>query len=400
MKSRKHNLYSVLIVLSAILSAPLYGQGRNQMKELLQQVEENNMTLKALREGAKAEKLGNRTGIYLTNPDVEFNYVRGNKAATEGRQDVSVKQRFDFSVLSGLKGKVATVQNELVDLQYQTDRINILLEAKLYSLDLIYYSRMRKELLVRLEHAQSIATAQEERLKRGEGSILEYNNVQLNLSTAQGELERIETERTAILSQLRRLNGGFTPTTGDVDFDQVELPLSFEAWYVDAAEKNPLLSYVKQEVELGKKQISLSRSQSLPSISAGYTYEQAGKLRSQGLSLGVSIPLWENKNRIKQSKAALRAAEVRKESAYQQFFNQLEVLYERTAGLQKASEIYRRSLLSANNTVLLKKALDAGEISILDYIIEIGLYYNTVDQALSTERDYQKAFAELSATDL
>lgn len=393
----KYNLYGVLIVASTILSAPLYGQTNNQMKDLLHSVEENNMALKALREGVKAEKLGNRTGIYLINPDVEYNYVRG---VAEGRQDVSVKQRFDFSVLSGLKGKVASEQNKLVDMQYQTDRINILLEAKLYCMDLIYYNRMREELLVRLEHAKSIAMAQEQRLNRGEGSILEYNNVQLNLSTVQGELERVETERTAVVSQLRRLNGGFIPKVEDLSFERVDLPSDFDAWYVDAAEKNPALIYVKQEIELGKKQISLSRSLSLPSVSAGYMYEKAGKLQSQGVSLGVSVPLWENKNRIKQSKAALRAAEMRKDNVYQQFYNQLEVLYERTAGLQKTSEIYRRSLLSANNTTLLKKALEAGEISILDYIIEIGLYYNTVNQALSAERDYQKSFAELSATDL
>ena len=47
-----------------------------------------------------------------------------------------------------------------------------------------------------------------------------------------------------------------------------------------------------------------------------------------------------------------------------------------------------------------EKALDTGEISLLDYIVEIGLYYTTVNQALEAERDYQKAIAELSAVEL
>lgn len=55
---------------------------------------------------------------------------------------------------------------------------------------------------------------------------------------------------------------------------------------------------------------------------------------------------------------------------------------------------------TANSTDLLKKALDAGEISLLEYILEIGLYYDTVNQALEAERDYQKAYAELSAVQL
>jgi len=68
--------------------------------------------------------------------------------------------------------------------------------------------------------------------------------------------------------------------------------------------------------------------------------------------------------------------------------------------LKVIAEKYRQSLANVNNTDLLKKALDTGEISLLDYIVEIGLYYTTVNQALEAERDFQKAIAELSAVEL
>jgi hypothetical protein len=68
--------------------------------------------------------------------------------------------------------------------------------------------------------------------------------------------------------------------------------------------------------------------------------------------------------------------------------------------LKAAADVYRKSLETANSSDLLKKALDAGEISLLDYILEIGLYYDTVNQALEAERDYQMAYAELSAAEL
>ena len=68
--------------------------------------------------------------------------------------------------------------------------------------------------------------------------------------------------------------------------------------------------------------------------------------------------------------------------------------------MKMTADKYRQSLATVNNTDLLKKALDAGEISLLDYILEMGLYYNTVNQMLEAERDYQKAFAELSAFEL
>ena len=86
--------------------------------------------------------------------------------------------------------------------------------------------------------------------------------------------------------------------------------------------------------------------------------------------------------------------------AKQQFYDQLQTLYLRADGLRQTAANYRASLSLLNNTDLLAKALNAGEISLLDYIVEIGLYYDTVDQALSAERDYQQAFANLSAVEL
>lgn len=120
----------------------------------------------------------------------------------------------------------------------------------------------------------------------------------------------------------------------------------------------------------------------------------------QGFTVGISIPLWENKNRVKQAKVAVSAAESREADRKQQFYSQLQSLYNRANGLKVIAEKYRQSLANVNNTDLLKKALDTGEISLLDYIVEIGLYYTTVNQALEAERDYQKAIAELSAVEL
>ena len=179
-----------------------------------------------------------------------------------------------------------------------------------------------------------------------------------------------------------------------------QLPLNFDSWYVEAEQKNPVLAYVKQEIEVGKSQVSLSKSSNLPTFSAGYMSEKVVGQQYQGLTFSISIPLWENKNRVKQAKAAVTAAELREADSKQQFYSQLRTLYNRANSLNIIADKYRHSLATVNNTELLKKALDAGEISLLDYIVEIGLYYTTVSQALEAERDYQKAFAELSSVEL
>ncbi len=379
-------------------SISLFAQ--NNIESALSSIEQNNTTLKALRESSDAQKLGNRTGIFLANPEVGFNYLWGNPSNTGTRTDISISQSFDIPTISGLKSKVANGQNNMIEWQYRSDRMKILLEAKLYIIELIYYNALKRELEIRLEHIETIAAGYKERLDNGDANILEYNNAQLNLSSVRGEISRIETERNALLSQLKRLNGGEYILVNDYGYQQIQLPLDFGEWYVTAEEKNPLLAYVRQEVEVSKKQVSLSKAMGLPVFSAGYMSEKVVGQRYQGISLGVSIPLWENKNRVKQAKAAVRAAQSREADNKQQFYSNLEILYQRVTGLKAAAETYRKALSDSNNSVLLKKALDAGQISLLDYIVEIGLYYNTVNQTLGAERDYQKAFAELSAVEL
>ena len=84
----------------------------------------------------------------------------------------------------------------------------------------------------------------------------------------------------------------------------------------------------------------------------------------------------------------------------QQFYSSLQILYKRTLGLKRTADIYREAFKDSNNGALLKKALDAGQISMVQYILEMSLYYNTITQALEAERDYQKAYAKLVSFEL
>jgi outer membrane protein TolC len=385
-------------ILAILASISLVAQ--NSINAVLTNIEKNNTTLKALREIGESQKLANKTGISLGNPEIEFNYLWGNPSDIGNRTDINVKQTFDIPTITGMKNKVANQQNNLVEWQYKTDRMNILLEAKLFCIELTYYNALKKELETRLQHAEAIAEGYKKGLESGDVSILEYNKVQLNLSTAQGEISRIDVERNALLSQLKRLNGGMDVVFEDYQFGDITLSTDFDEWFAQAAQKNPVLAYIEKEIEISKKQVSLSKAMGLPSFSAGYMSEKVVGQQFQGISVGISIPLWQNKNHVKQAKAAVVAAESRQTDSKQQFYSQLQILYDRTKGLKNIATSYHKSLSTVNNTNLLGKALEVGEISLLDYLVEIGFYYNTINQLLEAERDYQKAFAELSAVEL
>lgn len=389
-----------LIITVAFSTLNLRAQ-TNDIASVLQAIEQNNTTLQALHRTAEAQQLENRTSLTLADPEIGYSYVWGNPISVNNKQNVSVSQTFDMATLSGLKNKVAGEKDKLIECQYRTDRMNILLEAKLYCLDLIYYNAMLAELHTRLEHAKATAEGQKERLENGDGNRLECNNVMLKLSTLKSEITLMKTERETVLSQLSRLNGGKPVDFTLSDYEDISMPTDFQEWFSMAETKNPALAYVRQDIEVSKKELSLSKTMNLPTVSLGYEGEfENGGDRHQGIAVGMSVPLWSNKNRVRQAKAAVRAAEARQTDTREQWYGNLKILYRHTNGLKTAAEAYRSALSESDNTQLLKTALDEGEISVLDYLVGISIYYDAVDKALEAERAYQKAYAELSAMEL
>ena len=134
---------------------------------------------------------------------------------------------------------------------------------------------------------------------------------------------------------------------------------------------------------------------SLPKFQAGYMSEKVVGEQFQGVVLGISIPLWENKNTVKYAKAQSMALQSVETDRKIQFYNQLKALHNKAIGLQANVEGYREELLRFDNTDLLKKALDQGEISLIDYTLELSVYYESVNTLLFQELKLNKILAEL-----
>ncbi len=385
---------TIIAIISTIVLIPnLYSQGN--IENVLSEIEKNNTRLSALRKSAEAEKLRNKTGIYLQNPEFEFNYLWGNPVIGN-RTDVVITQSFDFPTAYKYKSQISDIRNEQVELEYQKQLRVVLLQARLVCIDLVYKNALKVELSKRLAHAQSIADSYKSKYEIGETNILEYNKAQLNLLNLSIELESIEIERTALLSELTALNGGtFIDFTDDVSQAQV-IPADFEQWYVVAEQNNPVLNWLRQEIELSQKQEKFTKAMSLPKFQAGYMSERIVGEIFQGVTLGMSIPLWENKNSVKHAKANAVAFESIADDNKVQFYNQLKALHTKAISLQNSTNDYRKNLLLYDNSDLYKKALDKGEITMIEYILELSIYYKSLNKLLELEREQNKTLAELN----
>lgn len=388
-------IYSLLLLL---MGPSAFAQ--STIDDVLQRIEQNNSTLKALKQQVEAEKINNKTGIYLNNPEVEFEYLFNSPKGPGSENNLNISQQFDFATISGRRNKLAEQQNVRADLQYKGSRINILAEAKQYLIDYVYYNKQQKQLQVRLDHARTIADVYQKRLAQGDANILEVNKAQLNLAMVEGEISAANVEQTALTAQIKRLNAGENISLEQVNFDFSRLPADFESWFQSAQDKNPTLALAQQDIVVNKQQVQVNKAMGLPNFSAGYVRESSPGLSLNGFTVGVSIPLWQNKNRVRAAQTAIRAAEENQADVRLQFYNQLHTYYNRAVGLQTTANAYRKSLAANNSVELLRKGLDAGQISLLEYMVELGIYYENVNRTLQAEREYQQAVAQLREVEL
>ena len=380
-----------------MMTAACCVQAQNEVERVLQSVEQHNTTLVALRHETEAAKVGNHTNLNLPNPEVEFGYLWGSPSSIGHRKDVSAVQSFDFATVTGAKRRLARQQDALADWQYKESRMQLLLEAHHLCLDAIYYNAMCKELMQRKQYAEEITSAQQKRLEQGDINRIEYNQVKLDLAAVCAELMRCNTERAAVMAELQRLNGGEPLLIEATDYPAVAIANDFEAWYAEAEQKSPALAYVKQQIDVANRELAVRRADGLPTVSLGFMGEYVSGENYQGVKVGMSIPLWANKNRVRQAKAEVEAAKARQTDARQQFYSRLHNLFGQQRGLRQVVQSYQEALRATDNTSLLKKALDAGSISTMDYLLGARMYYDAVNQKMDACRAWQKTVAEMQA---
>lgn len=385
-----------IIIIIGVIAFNFNLLSQNNIDDILTGIEKNNSTLSALRKTVDAGKIGNKTGIYLKNPEIEFNYLWGNPSSIGNRTDFSIKQSFDYPTAYGYKNQISNIKNEQTELEYRKQQKTVLLQVRTICIDLIYTNALKMEYDKRLNHAQSIAKSYKLRFDAGDANILEFNKAQLNLLNLSTKIELIEIDRTALLSELTRLNGGVTIEFTKSEFQSPIIPGDFEQWFTQAELSNPILNWFKKEIEISKKQVSLNKALALPKIQAGYMSETIVGQQFRGISVGLSIPLWENKNTVKYAKANAIALETVGADTKIQLYNQLKNLHAKAIVLQQNVTEYRSTLQKYNSSELLKKALDKGEISLIEYSMELAFYYDSTDKILEMEKELHKTWAELN----
>lgn len=401
-----NRLYNLLrnAALSAIafVSMTFVSWAQNSAEVVLASVEKNNPELQALRKRTESEKYGFKAERMVEAPEVGFDYLWGSPADIGTRKDISVTQSIDIATISGTKGKIAKSESELSDMQFNVRRQEILLQAKLLYINIIYCNAVGAELERRLERSEKVESVYRDMQVRGETDMIEVNKAHLAYLAQRNALARNKMEAEGFRLELQRLNGGEPLEINDLSYVRSDmLPADFDTWYKEVADHSPEIRAARQNVKVNEAVARGIKMSSCPTITAGYMAELVKGSNFRGLTLGLSIPLWSARSKTRQANLSCEASRLEVKDVEASEYSALRSLYEKASGLKDLSDELALSLAVSDEAIsMTEKKFREGEISLMDSIMELSLYYSVVDESLAASKDYDLALAELNAWSL
>ncbi len=389
----------IAITLLCAASIATSGYAQRSIDEILRQIESASPEMQAQRELTSALKTEAKTGKYLSNPTVEMENLWGG-AERAYNAELTVAQAFDFPTAYTSRNKIARMQSSLYDNQQAAFRQQFLLDAELLCIDIIHLTRLDELYRQRLDRAVQMNDVYRKKMESGGANMMEYNKTNIELIDAQTQFDMNTAELQAKRRQLGTLTGNPDDTFADLQYPSRETLSPFEQISQGYLDGNPQIESLKNEVDINQRTVTLNRALSLPQFEVGYRHNFGVEGRYKGFLVGLSVPLFERKNTVKAAKARVSSSNVQLESTRRNLTSEVRRLYDQTLSLQRSIDATRELISNLKALETLDKALDAGQINIIDYLTESAVILQSKERLYQLERDYQAAAAQLFCYEL
>jgi len=229
---------------------------------------------------------------------------------------------------------------------------------------------------------------------KGDVGVLELNKVKSNLSIAKSKLNMAKIEMGSTLSELFNINGGEQLQLNLADYWVLEIHSNFDSLFKKLKEADYSKKSYEEEKKLFDKKLSLAKSGWLPNFDIGYRQETGTDLTLNGVRMQMSLPLFENTNKVPKAESDLNFVELKIQSYNSKFYIEKKMIFDKSVQL-KATLDEQRSLADFSQLELNKKSYELGHISLTQFYYDNTIYFEIMDSILETEMEYNKALSEL-----
>lgn len=365
---------------------------------VLKSVEQNNMELKALLKGNEAADIENKSQNTLEDLSIEYSPFFQSETSGIASSELVITQGFDFPTLYGARKKAGQLQRNVLDMQYQTARRDILVNAKKLCLDIINYNKQKQLLQERRKNADELLAMFELKFKNGDATSLELNKIKLDRMNLETELVQADTKHANAMQQLQALNGGQPIEVNMTEYPQA--PADDEVtMYEKAVATDWTVRTAQASVLAAEQDVKVNKQSWIPKFEIGYRRNTEGDNASNGFLIGGSIPLFSSKNKVIIAKARQTEAVMQHANARINAENSARTMINQMKQLKASADAYDVPLMR-QTLKLLRTAVENGEISVTEYYVEADNIYKNMITYMDIERQYQDALTEIYKNEL
>lgn len=391
--NRKYIIAMTLCILPFSLS---FGEGRGEaIDQVLRNIETNNKELQANAQLIHSQKLETRTSNNLADPTLSYAHLWNNKDKNNTIGELVVSQSFDFPSLYVTRNKLNQLKYGAFDGQSNVFRQAVLLQAKDVCLDIIMLRQQKQILAERLHNAEELSAMYTKRLQTGDANVIETNKINLELLNVRTEASLNESALRNKLQELTALNGNIPVVFEESTYPSVIFPANYEELKSEILSSDYLLQALTSESAVARQQVTVNKSQWLPKLELGYRRNTEAGEPFNGVVVGFSFPLFENRNKVKIAKAQSLNVDFQKANASIQVESELTQFYHEAYTLRTSMNEYEKTFQAQQDLDMLKQALTGGQISMIEYFVEVSVVYQSRQNYLQLENLYQKAMAKI-----
>ena len=390
------------IILLTTLAATC-AMAQSPIESILQSVADNNNSIKATQQDVSAAQTELSAENCLENTSFEFEYLWAEKQVPGGNKyGFSIMQGFDFPTVYGQRRKLINAQNALGASEIGFVRQSILLDARNLYIKIVYLNKQIELVSERERIARSMVDMYHTRLDAGDASRLDVNKVEIERLSQSSKLKMLISERKAAINDLIACNGGHALPADAMQFTQypiMAMPASLEEITTQWQEADASITLLRKQQLLAESFTAVSKEGWIPSFEIGYKQAYEVGDMFYGLAVGISLPLFKTSNEVKTAQARALSLSLQNDDANVKLAAEVSQLYNEATALIAALDDYTL-LTRQDSRQMLLKALEEGQISLVEYMSDIAQLNEAEENRLLLEYQYNLALSKLNRNNL
>lgn len=342
-----------------------------------------------------ATDYGGRAANVLAGPEAEFEWKRGGG---ESRWGVSVGQSFDWPGVYSARRHATEARTDAARQLYAAAVQEKWIEAKTAIMQYAAAGLRVKFLSRAVENFKHLSEVYGRALDRGETTILEVRKLDLQLAAGESALARAEVDRSTAYEILSAMSPSAVAAdlAGGIDVPALEAPMLYDTYAQAYATSSPDIAAARSLHTAAAHELTAVRRAALPSFKLSYLHEFEENTHFNGFGVAVGLPSWGPSASRRAAEAEALVAEENMSARVLASDAALRADYERATTLYAQLAPLQRVFGGENDyPSLLGRALEAGRITLLEYLTEYNTYLDGAADYAALMADYAVALARL-----